>query len=314
MKSSSVRYFPFSPGIPWQVKNGKYVQPEVSGAVLRSLLKDKEIVVSAFGGLLESFFSLSILEIVNYMLPGSDLLWCGNSEYYSLVKQNGLAKTFDRIDQSVLDRFPVPVFFDKENRAYFNCLNNYLTVNSYYLTFGYEDRRIAVKQIVEKSTASWDVRFIPQLRRPRRAQEPFLAKGRAPYVLIFPDRTGLSERPLRGMDWDVRRVRAFCTMLQPEFRPILVVKRPELYFNISAEIIPFTLDDLLSLLPRAYAVLSKDIDVLFLALAISKSKIISLPTEGPFDLYENAKFLISGNDIYTTENLSPERVWKYIKS
>ena len=56
MTTFSTKYFPFAPGIPWQVKNGRYIRPEVSGAVLRSVLKDKDIVVSAFGGLLESFF------------------------------------------------------------------------------------------------------------------------------------------------------------------------------------------------------------------------------------------------------------------
>ena len=72
----TTKYFPFSSGIPWQIKNGRYVQPEVSAAILQSKLRDKDIVVAAFGGLLESFYSLSILEAINYMMPGHSLFWC----------------------------------------------------------------------------------------------------------------------------------------------------------------------------------------------------------------------------------------------
>ena len=77
----SKKYFPFAPGIPWYVKNGKYIKPKVSGSILQHHLKDKDIVVVAFGGLLESFFSLSILETINFNWPGHNLYWCGYSQY-----------------------------------------------------------------------------------------------------------------------------------------------------------------------------------------------------------------------------------------
>ncbi|KKN72155.1 hypothetical protein LCGC14_0413670 [marine sediment metagenome] len=312
MRKLTTKYFPFSPGIPWQIKNGRYVRPEVSGSILRSVLKDKDIVVAAFGGLLESFFSLSILEAINYMMPGHNLFWCGRSEYHSLVEQNGLAKPFDMIDQSVLDRFPVPVFFDKENRAYFNCLNNYLSVNSYYLSPGYNDLRPAVKQIAEKSTTSWEVRFSPQLRHHESRQEPFPSRRRAPYVLVLPDRTGLSECEISCLNWDARKIRSFSTMLQPEFKLIVMTNNPGIYFNTNAEVIPFTLEDIVRLLPRAYAVLSKDVDILLLAIALSNTKILSNAVCAPMSLEKNAKFLLKNNDIYTSEGLSPETAWGHI--
>ncbi|MDP2685292.1 MAG: hypothetical protein Q8P20_09745 [bacterium] len=309
---NSIKYFPFSSGLPWQVRNGKYVKPEISGSILRNALEDKTIIVSAFGGLLESFFSLSILEVANHILPGNKLFWSGHPEYYNLIKENGLAKIFTNINQDILNRFPVPVFFDKESRAYFNCLNNYLNVSSYYLTPGYEDLRPAIKQIVEKSTVPWNINFIPKLRHSGLAPKPSIIKDKVPYVLVFPDRTGLSKHNVSCLNWDARKVRSFATMISPEFRLLIVTNNRELYFNINADITSCTVDNVISLLPHAYAVLSKDIDILLVALAITNAKLLSLPVDGPFKLHKNANFLMKNNDIYIIESLSPEAVWRGI--
>lgn len=314
MRSNSVKYFPFSTGIPWQVKCGKYVQPEVSGTILRERLKDKEIVVVALQGLIESFFSLSILETINYMMPGHNLYWSGYPIYYPMIKRNGLAKPFDKyIDHDTLERFPIPIFFDKENRAYFNCLNNYLEVTPYYLGIaGYKDRRPIFKQIAEKSTAPWDVRFTPMLRHADISQEALPMKGRAPHVLIFPERSGLSVHPANGLDWTIDQTRSFCTMLRPEFKPIVVVKNPGQYFNVNAEVIQFSVESVLRLLPGAYAVLSKDVDILLMAFALSNAKILSKPLPAHLSLEKNAKFLLKNNDIYIIESFTPEKAWRNI--
>lgn len=312
----ATKYFPFSPGISWQIKNGRYIQPEVSGAVLRSLLKDKDIVVAAFGGLIESFFSLSILETINYMMPGHNLFWSGFAGYHPMMEQNGLAKPFDKIDAFTLERFPTPVFFDKENRAYFNCLNNYIDVRPYYLAghpgAGYKDRRPILQQIAEKSTASWDIRFIPQLRHTESHQKAFSVKRGAPHVLIFPERSGLSMHDESGLDWSIAQIHSFSTMLKPEFKPIVVVQDSGRYFNANAEVVPFTIENILQLLPGAYAVLSKDVDILLMTLALSSAKVLSTSLTGPLALEKNAKFLIKNNDIYTVRSLTPERAWQHI--
>jgi len=310
----SIKYFPFAPGIPWEIKYGKYISPKVSGSIIRSLLSDKDIVVVAYGGLLESFFSLSILETMNYMLPGNNLFWCGNSEFYPLVKYNGLAKTTSIMDQKTLRCFPTPIFFDKNNRAYFNCLVNYMEYRAYYDEPGFFDKRSVITQIVEKSTVPWDNRFIPNLRYLEKNIKAFLKKGRAPYILIFPDRTGTSQHDIECLNWNTRQIRSFVTMLQPEFKPVLVVKDPSLYYNINAEIIPFTLENVFSLITKSYAVLSKDIDILLLSLALSKAKIISLPTEKAYSFGKSVSFLMNNNDIYTAKDLLPETAWGFLRS
>ena len=66
MKSKySTKYFPFSPGIPWKIKNNKYVVPEITTDTWKDTLKDRDIVILSHGGLLESFFSLYFVAAIN---------------------------------------------------------------------------------------------------------------------------------------------------------------------------------------------------------------------------------------------------------
>src|SRR5690554_6700310 len=97
MASFSIKNFPWAPGLSWKIKNGKYVVPELPFELFSKSLKNKDVVVCSFGGLVESFYSLSILELLNNNLIGNKLYWAGNSEYQNLLKLNGLAKYFNKI-------------------------------------------------------------------------------------------------------------------------------------------------------------------------------------------------------------------------
>lgn len=308
----TIRYFPFSPEIPWSVRWGKYIEPQVSGSILRDSLSGKDIVVAAFGGLLESFYSFSILEMMNYLMPGNQLYWVGNSKYYSMLKLNGLAKPFDKISQETLKRFPIPLFFDKDNCAYFNCLNNYLKKYSYYLKFGYKDKRAAIKQIVENGLISWSPRFIPKWRYVSSSQNRFGLKTGTPYIIIVPDSTGLSQQNIDVLRWTNRQIRSFVSMLYPAYKVLILSTEPGKYFGMNAEVIPFSLKTLLELLPKAYGVLSKDVDVLFLALGISNAKLFACRVRKPFYLCKNAMFLGKRPDIYEIKQLTPEKAWQRI--
>jgi transposase len=59
----SKRVFPFAPKILWTLNSGKYVKPKLPKIVIDRSIKNKTIVVSAFGNIFESFFSMSLLEL-----------------------------------------------------------------------------------------------------------------------------------------------------------------------------------------------------------------------------------------------------------
>jgi hypothetical protein len=320
MKSDNVKFFPFSPGLPWAIKHGRYVVPQLPLSLLTHHLKKRDLVVAAFGGLLESYYSLSILETLNGILPKAKLFWNGNPKFHHLVDINGLAKPTDLVSENDLERFPTPVFFDKEDRAYFNCLNNYLAVYTYYLTPGYQDGRSAVKQIVEKSTFPVDRAVFPQIRHkevPPQLDFHFKSENiqiEAPFVLIFPDKSDLSVHDVDCLGWEPREVNALAAMLsQVDIQLIAMTQRPGKYFGSLVKLIPLQLDYMLHLMPKSLAVLSKDVDFLFVANHMSDAILFSLPHNDAFKIEKNNDFLSAENVIYVKEEMSPHDVLSKIQ-
>ncbi|MHA2426871.1 MAG: hypothetical protein ACXADB_02435 [Candidatus Hermodarchaeia archaeon] len=319
MRSQKTLFFPFSPGIPWKIKNGKYVVPELPVSCFMDVLQKHDAVVSVFGGFLESFYSLSILEAINRTSPATKLFWCGDDRYHHLLDVNGLAKPFDEISQSDLDRFPTPIFFDKNDRAYFNCLNNYLDVQTYYLKQGYRDRRPVIEQIVEKSTIGWDIRHMPQLRHFQKPPDidHYLRMYRlhvnGPFVLLFPDGDNYSQHDVDCLGWELHHVRSAAAILQQRNIPlVLMTDNINRYAYSQAKILPLRIDFAIYLMKKASAILSKNIDFPLVSFAISDAKVVSVEHKHEYNLSKNLHFIDCNNDIYTKEVLSPIDVCNFI--
>lgn len=293
----SFRIFPFAPGISWKLKGGKYIVPEMSLPIWQEILKDKTVVVSAFGGLIESFLSFSILETINFISPRTSLLWSGNVIYEDLLKINGLASYYSSLTQETLLRFPTPIFLDRKDKVYFNCLNNYLKVYSYYGDLGYFDQRSIVKQICEKNLVPWSLEYLPKIRKLPLSNElnswAQINKFNLnkPYVLIIPDRTIYTQHNQTGLDWSVSQVKAFGAMLaQSGISLIVLTEQPNKYLDIQLYTLSLKLENFFYLLLKAKAFLSQDIDFLLLA-KINGIKLISKPFIKELKLSKVDKFL-----------------------
>ena len=319
MKSQfSTKYFPFAKGIPWKMKYSVYVYPEVSRTILEKKLSDKDVTVIAYGGLLESFFSLSILEMVNHFFPSARLFWAGNEKYSNLLKMNGLA-TFHQEDFSqIYENYPVPLFLDKNDGAYFNCLNNYINVKKYYLEKGYHDTRAAIKQIVEKGLFPWDNKFIPKLRNNDekiivnkvKLSKIFIEK---PFVLIMPD-IGHSMHNIDCLGWSPMEVKSLGAMLRNSGISLVVLSNNLQYYSPATIVLNFELETYLYLVRFAKAIISRELDYLFVAATLSDIKVISRLMPEEFKIKKNLKFLHRINDIYMDKELTPLIVWKYLAS
>lgn len=315
----SYRIFPFAPGVPWKLKHGKYIIPDMSLAVWQGILKDKTVVVSAFGGLIESFLSMSILEVINFSSPQSSLLWSGKNKYTELMKFNGLASYYSSLDQTTLLRFPTPVFLDKIDKIYFNCLNNYLKVYSYYGDFGYLDRRNIVSQIFEKSLVPWNLDFLPKMRNLSQPIElaswakTHKFNASRPYVLIIPDRTEHTQHNQCGLNWTPVQVKAFGTMLNQSGISLIVMSdEMKKYQDAQLYTLPLKLDYFFYFLPSAFGILSQDVDFLILANILSQAHIISRPFSKELKLNKINKLLENKNTMHLSKDIKPLEAYNYL--
>lgn len=310
---SNVKFFPFSPGIPWKIKSGKYVIPEMSSPLWQSVTKDKDITVVCNGGLLESFFSCTILETLNYVSPKSTLYWAGDSKFLSIIEVNGLAKkhnSSELLTQNVVSGFPVPLFLDKQNNVYFNCLNNYIKVFTYYNKLGYLDKRPSFLQIFQNSLMPWNMQFIPKLRNiPSVEFDNWMKLSRLQnksFVLLVPEITGCSQHSEICLDLEPVKIKALAAMLfQKNIATIVMTNSYSKYLDPQLQVAPFNLKLFLYLAQKAKAVLSGEADFLLISNAISRAKIISFPLKDHLSLDKNNRMLERDNTIYSSKELSP---------
>ncbi len=311
--TTKIRYFPFSPGIGWKIKNGKYIIPEINLDVWKKIVHGKKITVVAHGGLLESYFSLCYLEILNYLVPSNKIHWCGNIFFNPLVHLNGIATVNINCPQSILSKYPTPIFMDKDKNIYFNCLNNYQIVKPYYGGSGYKDKSPIIKQILRNSLTSWENHYAPKFRKLGSLSDSFVNWSKAnkfnlrnPYICFFYD-IGWSEHKL-NFKWNENQVKSLAAMLKQQgISTLLFTKYPYKFYNSSAYCIGTDLENIINLIPKSIAVLSDCVDFSFLAMMLSdSSKIIMKSTGRKFSPLSNVKFIgLPRNNIVIKKCLTP---------
>lgn len=318
MKSRySTKFFPFSPGIPWTIKNNKYVVPKIDIDVWRKVLADRlDTTVIAHGGLLESFFSLALIEAVNGFDHKRRIEWLGCTEYNSLVRFQGLAfVSSSKLTADDAVRYPVPLFLDRGKGVYFNALNNYRIEKAFNGRYPKRRKEPILQQIFDNALVQWQPNYIPKLRRLGTREYAQWGRRhkvhqRQRYVLVCPDPTPFSKAGKRALSWSPREVRELSAMLSRFGLAVIVcTDRPGHFYNTLLRTAPIdNLEIICNLLSHAWMILSHDIDFLMVGMMLSKATIVGLHQRGPFDLTRNAEFLGVENVICTnsvTEGLSP---------
>jgi len=315
-KTINTKYFPFAPGLPYKIKNGRYVIPTMDYSYWQKALDCEEIVVAAYKGLFESLFSLSIFEAINYVFPGKTLYWSGNTEFNQLVYLNGLGSSAYFLNQEQLEQYPVPIFFDAEGRTYFNCLNNYIDVKTYQGEFRYQDRKPAAEQLFRNALVDWSIQYLPKWRHlaePPDLKEWSIAhhfRANRSFVLFV---EGLSAHEPSGLNWSIADLRSFSAMLRSSLLPFVVLtQRPQKYAGLNVYLPPFELNTALYLISKAHSVLSPDMDWLLAAMLMEKS-VVGNSQKGIFDLEKNKRYLKVDGKICFFKDITPLQAFGAVK-
>jgi hypothetical protein len=317
-KKYNPKYFPFSPGIPWQIKSGKYIIPQIDYFLWNNILEGKNIVVSAYGGYLESFFSLSFIEGLISIDPMRKILWLGNKHHHDLVRMQGMASPCHiDLDDYGLRQYPVPLFFDADGLAYINCLNNYIHTKSYWGQYPIKNKEPVLQQIFANALIPWRG-YAPKLRKLTELSSKFSdwmrmehLKGGARFVLLLPESFG-SMHNVDCLNWNDQNVREFAAIMRRfGVRVVLCTNRPGLFHGSNVCVAPSDPITILNLLIRAWMVLSRDVDWHIITMLESDAHIVSKHTDNELNLFSNAEFIGAENVISTdSEWYSPMDVYK----
>lgn len=310
----SIKSFPWSPGIPWKVRKGKYVIPELPFALLSDVITNKNLVVCCFGGLLEFYYSLAILETFNNKFPMVKKSWVGNTNFLKLLSINGLAKPFEEFEEITerdLKRFPTPLFLDKNKRVYLNSLYNYLNRSAYYSSKTFPDEKAAIMQIMYNSFFPWDNKNTPKLRFENELGNfDDLIKSRGinlnkPTIMILPDETGDSIHEESHLSWNEYQIKSFASIAsQKNYQVLVLTNQPHLYWGSKLKVIGYSLDAFFRFLPYSKILMSKDIDFNLIGLLYPNLKVIGNEISGPFSLKKNYKFLEPESKVFSDIDIS----------
>lgn len=317
----SVCYFPFCPGIPWQLNSSRVVQPTLNSEIWSKAVNDKNPIITCFGGLFETFFALSYAEALNKLIPTKKLIFNGNSTFNKLISLNGLATSGNLISKSEIEQYPLPLFFDQENNVYFNCLFNYLKIYNNINVYAYKNLKALSKQIFINSCLPWNINYIPKLRN--LIEPPEFAKWKLskkfnidkPFVLIFPDKTGLSEHPQSALKWSINDIKSFISMTYGSgMESVIVTKNIGRYTGINSLVIEPNLEHIFYLIEKCGVILAEEIDFLLISLMISKNAtVVSRKNKYQYSIKSNKKFYKTDIKIIESKKLIPFEVYKAIK-
>ena len=309
------KFFPFSAGIPWKIERGKYIIPEIDLETWHQVIEGKNITLVAFGGLIESFFSLSAAEVLFSIDPiGSNIFWLGDFKYSSFMHMQNLCKpsTIDLTPQ-VLRKYPTPIFFDRHDNVYFNLLNNYLIRKSYWNQYPENINDAALKQIFKNVMVDWKD-YIPKMRL---LGDDFFQKTcqtgrltqRSRFILIILD------DEVRGMDmlgWNIHNLKELSQLVRGKgLKVIVFTNNVRKFYGTNILAFEYNIKNILQFINKSWMVLSNNIDWILISLMTSRARLVSRQhIKESFDLFKNAEFLGVENEIFVdNEDLSPMDVY-----
>lgn len=319
---TSVRYFPFCPGIPWQTKNTYDIIPKLNIDNWNRVLSDRNIILVNFGGLFESFLTLSYAEALNKLNYKNKIYFNGNIKFNNLINLNGLISIKNLINSQTALKYTLPIFLDKSNNVYFNCLNNYIDFYGYNGKFRYQSSKSLSEQLFSNSCLNWNINYIPQFRNLKLSNIFFeLKKSRKfdidkPFVLIFPDNnSGLSMHSVSTLGWSTAQIKSFVSMVQPKgIQTVIVTQNIGKYTGINSLILPFNFETILCLIEKSSVILSEEIDFLLMGLLLSVNGIIvSKNINKQFSIKKNQKYLQTNKKLFISKTLEPIEVYREIK-
>ncbi|MFW9876816.1 MAG: hypothetical protein ACFFG0_27295, partial [Candidatus Thorarchaeota archaeon] len=293
--------------IPWKVNRGKYIIPEIDSDIWHQAVDGKKVIITAFGGVFESFFSLSVAEAISSYNPEQEIQFLGNDEFSFFARMQGICKLSPiNLTKEVLKDYPTPLFFDKNNNVYFNVLNNYGTKFSYWGKYPEENTSPATEQIFCNAMVPWR-NYIPNLRKLdlgfyKEIQQSGRISSKSRIILIV-----LNTTKNDCLNWGIQNLKEFAQLAyHKKFKVIVFTPNTGLFYGTNMLVYDYDIRKIIQIMGKSWAVLSNDINWLLIGLVLTNSHIIGKYMENMYDLYKNAEFLRAENDIFTDRNwISP---------
>jgi hypothetical protein len=282
-----VRIFPFAPEIPWKISRS-FIKPQLTQYLFKTILdKSNSFTIVCYGGLLESYCSLYVAELLYSLSEDIKIYSQGNKQFLQLLYFNGLnineVPGYIEVPKNLLKKYPTAVFFDSLNNCYFNFLNNFLEKTAIYSMNKFKNNYPIIKQLIENSTQSWNKLLIPKFRNNIENQQLInwkksnKIKDNHKFVLYI-GKTGLSIHKDKFFNWNEQDKNAFAQLIKNKGLNLISIDNSNI-FNLSNNYLeaPFSLSTYFYLLQKAYAIISEEPDGIFIGSLLNNNAFLFGP-------------------------------------
>jgi hypothetical protein len=295
------KFFPFSGGIRWEIAHGKYIHPQIDLDTWNRALEDKDIIVVAFGGLLETLFSLTFVEALKILRPNQNLYWLGSEKYSNLHFMNGGSKNCNiNLTPKILKNYPTPIFFDADNRVYFNVLNNFLLKKSYWNRYPLNRTETVFEQIFSNLSVPWSKSYLPKLRNIGTDFIDGLIKAnrinsKSKIITIILENT---DKDI--LKWGTQQIKEFVQIASSRgFKVVVFSHDISRFYGSKILVFEYDVRKILQTIKTTKLLLSNNINWLLSSLLISETAIVCKNESGPYDIFKNAEYIEVENDIFS---------------
>jgi len=314
----NVRYFPWAPGIPWKVNAHKYIVPELPPDLIYNLLSQKETIIYCHSGFLDSFYSFCLSEWIKTILPKKKIYWSGNQEFSDLTRITGLTfKSTISLDKDLLEKFPTPIFLDKNKRVYYNIVNNIYKTKSIDSKNSYVKKTSVIRLLRKNFCVDLKNEYFPKIRNLALSSKlNALVKSNKfnwkQTAIIFPFISKHSNSNFRCLNWSIQEYKALISILKSKNIKSIIINETGHNPFFGETFLNWNLDDVVFLLQKCNYVFSESPDYPLVGFSIGNFKTMTNKTNTCFALLKNSKILDKQENVFSFKKVTPIDVLEVI--
>lgn len=316
------KIFPFSPGIQWKVDEDDCIIKYLPEIRLNNILKNKKIIATSFGGLIDVYISLILFEQIPIYL-NNIFYWNVDSKYKEILSFYGKnIKYVNNVSEKIAVKYPTPIFMDKKNGAYFNfSFNNIKKINIRGILAN-DSNKSYLESLIDSTLMPWNGE-LPIFRNlssiPNILQISQLSSKR--YALIIPDSMRISKIPRIGHKWKHIQFKSFCQMISSKGIIPVLLTNDSIYKSFGYQVFSPTFGNYFALLENSLFTISNEIDFQLISILNNKpameedigAKNIQTSIEENYKWMINTSAYKKDGDILYGKDISPIESFDFFK-
>ncbi len=321
---------PYTENIIWKIDKSDKITFKNIEKYKDKIESSKIHNVISYGGLIENYISLNLLNYLKIKKKNTNFI--GQYDFYNLNKKIASCSTNSYLtNKDIIEKYPCPIFFDKDHNVYYNVLYNLYSDKNYVgINIGRHKRPIL--NIIHKNILYKDIYSNPlNIKKIQYSPNYLYWKSQnkklleIPYIIVIPEETKLSLHRTNFLSWTLDECIEFSNNMKKLGIFVIIMTSDKFIKKTEYNHISFGVSSFLDLVGSAFMVLSKDIDPILIKIlkdpkglyAFQRGKVSNASF---YSIYKNIIYAQNTfdkehikNNVLSAKILSPNDIYCWLK-